>query len=99
MNPKISQALSLLAGCPASDFAELAILAADQAGMSADDQDDLRRTLIPPCVECLQPTGGYSDELCECCHDELARAAARQARLDAYEGRGDYERDMRKDAR
>jgi hypothetical protein len=73
MNPKIQQALDLLTGCSASDFAELAILAADQAGMSADDQSDLRATLIPPCVECLQPTDGYSDDLCECCHDELER--------------------------
>ena len=42
----------LLTGSPDSDFAELAILAADQAGMSADEQHDLRRTLIPECAAC-----------------------------------------------
>jgi hypothetical protein len=72
VNPKIQQALDLLTGCPASDFAELAILAADQAGMSADDQDDLRATLLPLCSFCDERAVENYDH-CEDCLETLER--------------------------
>lgn len=72
MNAKISQALDILAGCPASDFAELAILAADQAGMSADDQDDLRETILPTCEFC-DARAVESTPHCEDCGESVAR--------------------------
>jgi hypothetical protein len=74
MNPKITAALDLLTGCPASDFAELAILAADQAGMSADDQADLRRTLLPECEFCDAPAVENTQH-CEDCGEVTARGA------------------------
>ena len=101
MNPKIEQALSLLAGCPASDFAELAILAADQAGMSEGDQQELRATLFPSCTNCGEKIGDYEPtakdrklvndkgSFCEECHRDAIESVRRQRRIDAYE---DYER-------
>lgn len=91
MNPKIEQALAMLTGAPASDFAELAILAADQAGMSAEEQSDLRRTLMPECEYCNEPA--VENGHCEDCGEEIASAAKRQSREDAREAYGDYLRD------
>lgn len=106
MNPKIQSALDLLTGCPASDFAELAILAADQAGISEDDQQELRDKLT--CQWCQGAIDGYvpsakdakiasADRLCEECHaDDVRKALKRRAR-DEHEARGDYLRDQQKD--
>lgn len=106
MNPKIEQALALLTGCPASDFAELAVLAADQAGMSLAMQHDLRRDLALECARCARPSEGYTivsmsgasiGPLCEECHDSVVASGRRQKHEAIEEGRGDYMRDQRKD--
>jgi hypothetical protein len=49
---KIKAALALLAGSPEHVFAELAVAAADQAGMSKDAQDELRDSLSCDCADC-----------------------------------------------
>lgn len=111
MNPKIEQALALLTGCPASDFAELAILAADQAGMSDGDQQDMRATLFPSCTNCGEQIDGYvptakarklvndKGSFCETCHQGAIESVCRQRRQDIEDARGDYMRDQQKDCR
>jgi hypothetical protein len=52
------------------------------------------------CEHCSRTDATMAEpRLCVDCAEELDRAAARQARLDAYEGRGDYLRDQQKDER
>lgn len=108
MNPKIEQALSLLTGCPASDFAELAILAADQAGLSEDDQTELRGKLL--CSICERSIGNYEPTakdaklspaagLCEECHTDATRVVRRDLARERREEYGDGMRDAQKDAR
>lgn len=69
MNPKIQQALDIMTGCTEVEFAELAVLAADQAGMSAADQDELRNKLLEP----------YECDACRECPSENLRRCARSA--------------------
>lgn len=90
------------------DFTDLAVAAADQAGLSATEQAVLRALLAPKCSDCGGPIDNYGaierDEvmspsagLCEDCHAINVRVAKRDRAERIREGRGDYLRDQRKD--
>lgn len=108
--PKVDALLEHCAalGFTERDFADLAVAAADQAGMSAKDGVDLRAMLAMDCENCTQPIGAYrpTDEdqktapaagLCEECHQLDVRLMDAQRAEEIREGRGDYMRDQQKD--
>lgn len=82
MNPKIQQALDIMTGCTEVEFAELAVLAADQAGMSGDAQTELRNKLLEPfeCSDCGEVHGErcpWRDTCGECLRNDMEMHAER----------------------
>lgn len=57
MSPRVATLLSLATGLTTAEFAELSLLAADQAGASLTDQREIARRLE---VEPLTPIHGDS---------------------------------------
>jgi hypothetical protein len=75
-SPKINSLLSHATGWTPEDFAKLAIAAADQAGMSGDDQAELRSMLS--CRVCHELA--HTDGLCLECEER--QHVAKRAKTD-----------------